>query len=86
MLGLLDVVRGDDDSLLSIAQGFHNLPDVAPDLWVEAGGGLVQEHDAGVVDQGQGDRDALVLAAGELVELAVPLLLEAHALEQFVRR
>ena len=33
---------------------------------VQAGGGFIGQHDAGVVDQGAGDGDALFLPAGEL--------------------
>ena len=40
--------------------------DVACAAGVERSGGLVGEHDGGVRDQGTGDRDALLLSAGEL--------------------
>jgi len=35
--------------------------DFAADLRVEAGGGLVEENDVGLVDHGQGDRETLLL-------------------------
>ena len=39
-----------------------------PGLGVEAGGGLVQEQQYRVVDQGGGSREPLFLAAGEFLE------------------
>ena len=39
---------------------------------VEAGEGLVEEQDAGVLDEGAGDQRALALAAGELAEGLAP--------------
>ena len=36
---------------------------------VEGGGGLVGDEQAGLVDDGHGDEDALALAAGELVRV-----------------
>ena len=38
---------------------------------VERRGRLVEHHEAGLQDHGPGDRDALALAAGELVGIAV---------------
>ena len=49
------------------------------ELQVEGAERLVEEQDGGPVDQGPGERDALGLAAGDLVRLAV---LEARQLDE----
>ena len=41
--------------------------DLADELRVERAGHLVEQHHGGLADEGAGDRDALLLAAGELV-------------------
>ena len=46
LLGLVDVVRGQDDGHAAVAQRAHQLPHVAPQLDVDAGGRLVEEQDA----------------------------------------
>ena len=59
-------VRGDDDGEVALAP---QLPDIAPDgaarLRIEADGGLVEEQDAAVVDEGAGDLQAPLHARGE---------------------
>ncbi len=52
------------------------LPEAAPRLRVESGRGLVEEHDLGVADHGQRDRQALPLPARELHRLRVRLVQE----------
>ena len=51
-------------------------------LGVEGRGGLVGEKDLGVVGQGAGDADALLLAAGELGRILVGVFGEADELEK----
>ena len=51
----------------------HQFPEVAAGLGIEAGGRLVEEEDLRVVDQRGGDRQPLLLSAGELLGLAVRL-------------
>ena len=53
---------------------------------VEAGRRLVEHEQVGIAGQGHGDRDALLLAAGELVRIApadAVRVRQAHRLEQF---
>src|ERR1043165_6981350 len=51
--------------------------------WVIRGGAgrLGEQEHLGVVDQGAGDGDALLLAAGELVRLLALVLAELHQVE-----
>ena len=58
---------------------------VARDL-VERAERLVHQQDLRVADQRAGDRDALALAAGQLVRIGVGAVLQAHQFQQFVRR
>ena len=82
--GLFQVVRGQHDRAALLADRSDHVPEGAPGLWIESGGGLVEEHQLGVVHQRERDREPLLLAARELARLAVALLLEAddreHAL------
>src|SRR5690606_14388053 len=48
---------------------------------VEVGGGLVEEEDVGLLDEGLGEEDALLLAAGERAERAVGEAAEVHGVE-----
>ena len=50
-------------------------------LAVEVAGRLVREEDLGVVGQGAGDGDALLLAAGKLVWMMAGAVAEAHQIE-----
>ncbi len=56
--------------------------DLLAGLQVEVAGGLVGQDDGGVVGEGPGDGDALLLAAGELEGLVAVALPEADLLEQ----
>ena len=56
---------GDDkggSALEEVAEGFK---DQALGFFVEAGTGLVEDHDAGIADHCPGEAEALTLAAGE---------------------
>ena len=53
-------------------------------LRVEAGGRLVEQQDARVVDEPARDREAALHAAGELVDLALGLVFERGEGEQLV--
>ena len=52
-------------------------------LGIERRGDLVEQHDLGLECQRPRDRDALLLAAGQLVRIRVELVAEADAIEQF---
>ena len=52
---------------------------------VQVTGGLVGQDDGGLVDEGPGDGDALLLPAGKLAWLMVQPVTQAHALEGLAR-
>ena len=54
------------------------------ELAVERAERLVEQEDAGPVDERTRERDPLALAAGELARLAVPEAVEPHDVERLV--
>jgi hypothetical protein len=65
-----------------VADTADRLPEGAAGLGIEAGARLVQKGDGGAVDEGDRDRQALPLPAGELVGAGVPLLGQTNEPEQ----
>ena len=57
-------------------------PELAPGHRVDAGGRLVEQQHLGRVDQGAGERQLLLHAAGQAVGEAVAEAVEADQLEQ----
>ena len=64
-VGLVHVVRRDDDRRPARANLTDQVPEVAPCLWVERRGWLVKDDDLRLVDERARDREALLLAARE---------------------
>src|SRR3990172_2138798 len=85
-LGLLHVVGCEDHSLALIADVLDEVPQVVPGLRVEPGGGLVEEDDVGVVNQGDSDGEALLLAAGEGLDERTALLIEGESRQEPLER
>ena len=74
---------GDDDDgdAEAVADVADEVEDRAGRLGVEGAGGLVAQEDGGLVRQGPGDADALLLAAGELGGVGGSAIRQAHELE-----
>ncbi|CCH16009.1 Protein of unknown function [Micromonospora lupini str. Lupac 08] len=81
-VGLVEVVRGDEDGHAVAAQSPDLVPHVGAALRVEAGGRLVQEDDLRLVDDAERDLDAPTLAAGVGLALAVGVLGELEGLQR----
>ncbi len=64
-LGLGQLVGGQEDRDPTVGKTGDHRPHGQPALGVDAGGGLVEEHHRGLAHQGQGQRQALLLAAGQ---------------------
>ena len=75
---LVHVVGGEEHRAAAAPEVVDDLPDLEARLRVEAGGGLVEEEQLGVADEGAGERQPLLLAAGELLDAGVALLFELH--------
>ena len=82
----LFLVVGDDDE--GDAEGFLDLDQLElgflAQLLVERAERLVEQQELGALGEGAGEGDALALAAGELVRLALGIGLELDQLQQFV--
>ena len=62
----------------------HHGPDGQAALGVDAGGRLVEEDHLGTADEGQGEREPLLLAAGEMAPRAWRPRAQRHQVEQGV--
>src|SRR6201994_2596194 len=65
LAGEADLVGDDEHRPAFLGQLAHRGEDLFDDVGVESGGVLVEEHHVRFHRQGAGDRDALLLAAGE---------------------
>ena len=75
---------GDHDDQAGLRHLLEDLHDLHACLGVKGAGGLVGQHDVGVVHQGAGDGHALHLPARELVGLLVHLVAQAHRDERLL--
>ncbi len=80
--GLVHVVRGEDDADATGADFFDELPQVAPSLRIEAGSWFVQEENFGIVHQRGDDTEALLLAAGEIFDIAAGFAAQVDVVEE----
>ena len=75
---------GDEDDAHALgAQAAHDGEEVGDFFFVEAGGGFVEDEEAGGAIEGAGDRDHLLERDGEGAELGVDVEVEAEAGEGF---
>ena len=74
-------MRGHDDGGAGAVDPVEQLHDADAGLRVEVAGGLVGDQQHRPVDERAGDRDALLLTAGELAGQAVLLAVQADELE-----
>ncbi len=81
-LRLLHQVRREQHGLAAIADAPHEIPDCAARLRIQTGRELVEEHELGIVDEGERDEQPLLLPARERHEPGLPLVAEAELLEQ----
>ena len=79
------LVGDQDDRLPFRVELIEQGQDVLAGLAVEVAGRLIGQQDAGIADQGAGDGDPLLLAAGELVGTVLDPVAQAHALEHLGR-
>jgi hypothetical protein len=80
------VVGGHDDGGPGAVDPVEQLHDAHRGGRVEVAGGLVRQEDQRPVDEGPGDRDALLLATGELVRHGLLLATQTHQLEDLRHR
>ena len=83
-LRLLHEVGRQEHRLAAIADAAHEIPDGPPRLRVETGRQLVEEHELGIVDQGERDEQTLLLPARQRHEPGVALRGQAQLIEEAV--
>ena len=84
LVGLLQVLGGEEDGRALVVQRPHLLPDRLAADRVEAGGRLVEEEDAGLVDQRRGEVEAALHPARVAADPAVGRRGQVDPLEQIV--
>ncbi len=78
-LGLVGVVGDEQDGDAVVAQFLDEPPALPPGGGVEAGRQLIEDDQARAADEGEGDRHALLLPAGQLPVAGVALVRQAEA-------
>src|SRR5438552_2938909 len=63
--GVVHVVGGVEEGDAAVGEVEEEVPELAACDGVDAGGGFVEEDDVGLVDEGAGEGEALLPAAGE---------------------
>jgi hypothetical protein len=76
VLGLVEVVGGEDDRGAAAGERGDERPELAARLRVEAGGGLVEEEQFRVAEDAQRDVEPAALAAGEVAGPGAALLVQ----------
>jgi hypothetical protein len=84
-VGLLEVVRGEQDRRPALAQAADVVPEVRAGLRIEPRRRLVEEHELGVVHEAEGDVEAAALAAGERLDEAVAEIAQIERLAEALR-
>ena len=85
LFGEADLVGDDEHRHPFRGELAHRVEDLFDELGVERGGDLVEEHHVRFHRQRPGDRDALLLAAGEPFRVLVDFVAEADPFEQGAR-
>src|SRR6188768_585769 len=83
-LGLLHEVSREQDGLAARANFSHEIPDGPAGLGIETGCQFIEQHDVGIVNERQCDKETLLLPARERHEPRLSLVGQAQALEQRV--
>src|SRR5207248_6093672 len=84
LLGLVEVVRGEQDGLAERAERADHLPRRAAGLRVEAGGGLVEEDEVGIADERDAEVEPPLLAARQRLDARVRLVDEPDERDHLV--
>ncbi len=84
LLGLVHVVRRDDERDALALEAVEPVPQHVPGLRVQAGRGLVEEEDLGVVDERPRDGEPALHPARERLDAVVAALGELGEVEELV--
>ena len=81
----VEVVGGEHDRQPVGVQVVEQVQDLVAGAHVDAGRRLVQQQQVGLAEQRAGDEHALLLAAGQLADVAVGQVADAEPVEHLVR-
>src|SRR6266850_2505386 len=84
-LGLVHVMRRQEDRPAAASQVPDDLPELPPRLGIEARRRLIEEEEIGIADEGAGDGEALLLPARQVGHPGFSLLEEADLLHDLRR-
>src|SRR3981081_2001028 len=79
--GFVHVVSGEEDGAALFLEDADDVPELAAALGIEAGVRVVEKQDARLANQGGGNRQALLLAAGKFAHPGISFLGEFEFLE-----
>ncbi|BDZ54876.1 hypothetical protein GCM10025870_19490 [Agromyces marinus] len=83
--GEAHLVGDDEHGHAALGEAGHEVEHALDQFRVQGAGGLVEEHHLGLHREGAGDRDALLLPAGQVSGPVVGAVGQAHLGEAFVR-
>ena len=84
-LGFVHVMRGEQDGAAGRLELLDQFPELAAGLRIEAGGGLIEKQKIGIADEGAGESESLLLAAGKIADAGILFFFELHGRDDFVR-
>ena len=82
-LGLVHVVRGEQNRSAFLLEAADDVPKLTPALRIESGSRLVKKKDARIADQSGRNSQALLLPTGKLANPGVGFLREFEVFENF---
>src|SRR5271155_3157675 len=85
VFGDVGLVGDDDDGVAVGVELVEEGHDLVAGLGVEVAGGLVGEDDGGAIDEGAGDGNTLLFAAGELIGAVIEAALDAEDVGEMVK-
>ena len=82
LLGFVHVVRRQQDRAPGPLELVDEIPELPAGLRIESGRRLVEEQEVRIADERAGEREPLLLAAGERADPRVALFLKLHQPDQ----
>ena len=84
LLGLIHVVRGQDNSGAAALQSLQRIPEQVPRLWIESCGWLIEHQNARAGNQRTRNREAALHAAREWLYLILGAVTELKEFKQLI--
>src|ERR1700682_1320730 len=84
LLRLFHIVRGQDDRHALLLEAVEAVPNQVPRLRVEPGGGLIEEQQIGLVDEGAGDREPPLHPTGKKLDVTTGTVRQLDEIEELL--